>query len=61
MCDDAWRVLALHRGAIRPEAKVSYQGKDTAYVNFGTRIDVLLSDLKMRSVAVYYEILVAQR
>jgi endonuclease G len=60
VCNDSWRVLALHRGAIEVEGSVSFQGKETAYVNFGTRIDVLLASLKQRSAALYDEILLAQ-
>ena len=37
VCDDNWRVVALHRGS-KYTSGISYQGKETAYVNFGTQI-----------------------
>jgi endonuclease G, mitochondrial len=44
VCDDAWRVVALHRGALHaPGAK--YQGKDEAYVNFGSQIQAILESI----------------
>jgi hypothetical protein len=42
--DDNWRVVALHRGAVRV-TDVSFQGKSTAYVNFGSQITAVLADL----------------
>lgn len=58
VCDDAWRVVALHRGAT-PVSNVKYQGKDTAYVNFGTQIQAVLEDLQ-RNPALLKEIREAQ-
>jgi endonuclease G, mitochondrial len=45
VCDDNWRVVALHRGAEFVRG-VKYQGKSTAYVNYGTQIQSLLEDLQ---------------
>jgi V8-like Glu-specific endopeptidase len=59
VCDDSWRVVALHRGAVQA-AGVSFQGKDTTYVNFGTVVSKLLEDLKARANPVHEEILAAQ-
>jgi len=36
VCDDRWQVVAIHRGARRAE-NISYNGKNSAYVNFGPR------------------------
>ena len=60
VCDDNWRVIALHRGAVIT-TNVNFQGKPTAYVNFGTQIQTLLNDLKHRSGAVHQEIAQANR
>jgi V8-like Glu-specific endopeptidase len=45
VCDDTWRVVALHRGA-KPVDDVEFQGKHTAFVNFGTQIQAVLQDLQ---------------
>jgi endonuclease G len=56
VCDDAWRVVGLHRGA-QQVSGVKFQGKDTAFINFGTPINRLLLDLKQRSSSIHAEIL----
>lgn len=48
--DDAWYVVALHRGAVYAD-NVSYQGKETAYVNFGSQIQSILDDLGNKDAA----------
>ena len=45
VCDDQWRVVALHRGSTYA-SEVDYQGKDTAYVNYGIQIQAILADLR---------------
>lgn len=45
--DDAWRVVALHRGS-RLVDGVAFQGHSTAYVNVGTHVHVILADLADR-------------
>ena len=45
VCDDQWRVVALHRGALRVTG-VQFQGKDEAYVNFGSQIHAILADIR---------------
>lgn len=45
VCDDRWRVVALHRGA-RPVSGVQFQGKDEAFVNFGSQIQAILADIR---------------
>jgi V8-like Glu-specific endopeptidase len=45
VCDDQWRVVALHRGSVYTSG-VQYQGRDTAYVNYGIQIQAILADLR---------------
>jgi hypothetical protein len=45
VCGDDWRVVALHRGA-KYASGVSYQGKETAFVNFGSQIQAILEDIE---------------
>ena len=45
VCDEQWRVVALHRGA-RQANGVQYLGKDTAWVNFGTQIQAILAHVR---------------
>jgi endonuclease G, mitochondrial len=44
VCDDQWRVVALHRGALRV-TDVQYLGRDTAFVNTGTQIQAVLDHI----------------
>jgi endonuclease G, mitochondrial len=57
VCDDTWKVIALHRGAKYTKG-VKFQGKETAYVNFGTQTSALLTDLKTRAAGLFSEIVV---
>lgn len=45
VCDDRWRVVALHRAA-RYVSHVQFQGKDEAVVNFGSQIQAILADIR---------------
>lgn len=45
VCDDQWRVVALHRGARRVDG-VQFQGKPEAFVNFGSQIQAVLADIR---------------
>jgi endonuclease G, mitochondrial len=45
VCDDRWRVVALHRGA-QHVSGVQFQGKDEAFVNFGSQIQAVLADIR---------------
>ncbi|RYZ34815.1 MAG: serine protease [Sphingobacteriales bacterium] len=45
--NDDWKVVALHRAALYV-SEVNFQGKDTAYVNVGTHISLILDDMKAR-------------
>jgi len=44
VCDDNWRVVALHRGALQVRG-VKYYGKDTAYVNYGSQLSAILAHI----------------
>jgi len=50
VCDDGWRVVALHRGAQRV-TDVQFQGKPEAYVNFGSQIQAVLADIATKDQA----------
>jgi endonuclease G len=56
VCDDTWKVIALHRGAKYTKG-VRFQGKNTAYVNFGTQLSALFGDLAIHSADLHEEIL----
>jgi V8-like Glu-specific endopeptidase len=45
VCDDEWRVVALHRGA-EQATNVTYLGKPTAYVNFGSQIQAIIEHME---------------
>lgn len=51
VCDDQWRVVALHRGT-QYASNLSYLGKDTAYVNYGIQIQAILNHLRANAPAV---------
>jgi V8-like Glu-specific endopeptidase len=46
VCNDDWRVIALHRANKYLHKDVNFQGKPTAYVNRGVRIDRIIADLQ---------------
>lgn len=46
VCDDRWRVLALHKAATMKLGKFNYQGKETVWVNVGTLMPAIIADLK---------------
>ena len=48
---DTWEVVALHRGA-KFVTGVRFQGRDVAYVNVGTQMLAIKSDLDRRSIKV---------
>jgi endonuclease G, mitochondrial len=56
VCDDAWRVVALHREASRRFGRLNFQGKDTAWVNVGTPIALIIADLKEKAPVLWAEI-----
>jgi endonuclease G, mitochondrial len=59
VCDDNWRVLALHRGAEFVKG-VMFQGKSTAFVNFGSQIQAVLSHIQAHKAALHAEVLEGQ-
>jgi len=59
VCDDNWRVVALHRGAVFASG-VTFQGKTTAFVNFGSQIQAVLDDLRARDAATHARVVAAQ-
>lgn len=59
VCDDQWRVVGLHRGA-RHVSDIRYQGRDEAYVNFGSQIQAILADIRAADPAAAAAIAAAQ-
>jgi endonuclease G len=57
--DDNWRVVALHRGAVHVK-NVSFQGKDTAFVNFGSQMRAIMDDLAKSAPALHQHIQAGQ-
>lgn len=53
--DDQWRVVALHRGSALVTG-VQFQGKSVAYVNVGTQISAIHSDLKANYANLWAEV-----
>jgi endonuclease G, mitochondrial len=60
VCDDQWRVVALHRGALRV-TDVQYLGRDTAFVNTGTQIQAVLEHIGAMAPAAAEQIAAAGR
>lgn len=59
VCDDNWRVVALHRGAEFVRG-VTFQGKSTAHVNFGSQLQAILERIQAQNPPVLAEIQQAQ-
>ena len=53
--DDAWNVVALHRGS-REVPDVMFQGRSTAVVNFGTLVTAILDHLQTTAPALHAEL-----
>jgi hypothetical protein len=45
VCDDGWRVVALHRGA-RSAPEANFQGKTGAFVNYGSQIQAVMDEVR---------------
>lgn len=58
VCNDDWQVVALHKRTDPTLGTFQYQGKETAWINTGTRIDLIVDDLKNRHPA-YWEKIVS--
>lgn len=56
VCDDEWRVVALHKGSTVTYGKVSFQGKSTVWINVGTRIDRIVAHLRETAPDLWKEI-----
>lgn len=56
VCDDRWRVVALHKASTQKFGMQNFQGKQTAWVNVGTPIMLIADDLKARNPALWAEI-----
>lgn len=56
VCNDAWQVIALHRATKFLNVALNFQGKTTAWVNRGVRIDRLVEHLKQNTPALWAEI-----
>ncbi len=59
VCDDNWRVVALHRGA-EFVTGVNFQGKSTAHVNFGSQLQAVLDKIQADTPAIHAELFQAQ-
>jgi V8-like Glu-specific endopeptidase len=53
--DDRWRVVALHCGAEMIDG-INYQGRSTAWVNFGTQLQPILEHLGVAAEDAHREI-----
>lgn len=56
VCNDAWQVVALHKAATRTFGAIEFQGKETQWVNIGTRIDRIINDLVLNQPDLWGEI-----
>lgn len=56
VCDDYWRVVALHRGAL-PANNVQFMGRKQAYVNYGSQISAVMNHIKTLNDGALAEIL----
>jgi endonuclease G len=53
--DDQWRVVALHRGAAKV-SNVQFQGRTTAWVNYGSHIRAIFDHIKSQHEPLWREI-----
>jgi hypothetical protein len=49
VCDDLWRVIALHKASTLSFGKLNFQGKETVWVNVGTPIRAIIDDLRTKA------------
>ncbi|MET3159993.1 trypsin-like peptidase domain-containing protein [Bradyrhizobium diazoefficiens] len=56
VCDDDWKVVALHKSSDPTLGTFEYQGKTTSWINTGTRIDRIIADLKRNHAACWAKI-----
>jgi endonuclease G len=53
VCNDDWQVIALHRATKYVHEKLNFQGKKTAWVNRGVRIDRIIDHLQEKHPALW--------
>jgi hypothetical protein len=53
VCDDQWRVMALHKATTTAISNLSFQGKPTAWVNVGTVMPAIIADLEQAHAALW--------
>lgn len=53
VCDDGWRVIALHKASTAHFGNLNFQGKSTAWVNVGTTITAIVDDLRSNQPALW--------
>jgi hypothetical protein len=55
VCDDQWRVVALHKASTLSFGTLNFQGKDTVWVNVGTLIRSIIDDLRANQPGLWAE------
>lgn len=53
VCDDQWRVMALHKATTTALGNLSFQGKPTAWINVGTVMPAIIADLQASHAALW--------
>lgn len=53
VCDDQWRVMALHKATTTALGNLAFQGKPTAWINVGTVMPAIIADLKANQAMVW--------
>jgi endonuclease G, mitochondrial len=56
VCTDDWKVVALHKESTRRFGNLNFQGKSTAWINAGTRIDVIIADMRQNNEPIWESI-----
>lgn len=56
VCDDRWRVVALHKASSRTQGEFDYQGKTSAWINVGTPIALIIDKMAMQHADIWQEI-----
>lgn len=53
VCDDQWRVMALHKATTTALKDLKFQGKSTAWINVGTIMPAIIADLQANQAALW--------
>lgn len=56
VCDDQWRVIALHKAATVNLGSFDINGKETIWINVGTQITAICDDLQANAPALWADI-----